>query len=299
MDDTYGVNIYIASFFAAIVLLVIGVTVYERSAATPAASPTSTSWGGGSLINPLGNSQTTSLPPAGAPDLYQAVQSGPPFYYNPTPAASQNPPSTTQFGNTNNSFDWNAFIAELSPPTASKQVPTTNTDLSNAYAFIPQGLIGTTSAPTLTPAQQELYDYGNEAGKIVQLFEKSNANMVQILKDQFEDPQNPQKISALNALAEGLSYAGYSLKKIDPVPPQAATLNVALAASYQDMGAKLALVGTAHSDQDRAQAMGVYNQSADSFTKNYVAMVLLFSSNGVRFGATDSGAVFMFTGAGL
>jgi hypothetical protein len=300
MDDTYTVKIYVTSFLAAIVLLVIGITVYQRLAAVPSESATSGTWGGGTLVNPLGNS-AGNPPQSPAPDLYQQVQSGPPFYYSPAPSGSQTTSDNGTYGNSNDNFDLNAFLAELSQPKTTPAVSgTTNANLNNAYAFIPQGLVSTsTSSRPVSPSQQALYDYGNSAGSIVQQFERDNANMAQVLKDQFEDPQDPQKISALDALADGLSNAGDQLGKINPVPAQAASLNAALASAYKDMGGKLALVGKVQTDQDRATAMATYNKSADAFIKSYVATALMFSSSGVTFGADDSGSVFMFTGSGF
>ena len=292
VDDTEDVKMHTLSAIAALVLLIaMFMTVYMHIGAEPSASSSGT-WGSGSLVNPLANS-TDSTPQEPNPNLYQVVESGPPFYYRPLSGTPSSGPITlTQPDDT----DFRALIASLSEPQVSVAASSSVSALPSTYSFIPQGLLGTTSPAIRTATQQQLYDYGNEAGAIVQNFESTHTDMTLALQNQFQDPTNADKIAALDTLAGGLGSTGAELLSISYVPPQAASLNTSLGNDYKTMAAKLALVGSAQGDQGRGDAMKAYNQAADSFIKHYVALVMVFSSYGVSFSSGDPGSVFTFSG---
>jgi len=229
------------------------------------------------------------------PDLYRDVQSGPPFWYSP-------PTDGGAMQSDTGAFDVEAFIAMLSegsPSTGSDTGSVGTETFFDAYSFIPRGLIAT-SAPTkvLTESQQALRTYGNEAGSYIQVFEDRNRDMTRVLKDQFEDPEDALKRNALIGLAGSLAGVGESLESIQEVPAEARSANAKLAGGYRDMGAKLALVPNAGTEEELISAMLIYNAAVEGYVKNYVALVTLFSLAEVTFGADEPGSVFMFSGGG-
>ena len=86
---------------------------------------------------------------------------------------------------------------------------------------------------------------------------------------------------------------------MDTVPSEALSAHQALAKSYQDLGANLALIPQAPRDSDFVQAIQTYDTSADVYTRNFVALASLFGAYGVTFAQGDPGSVFTFTPSSL
>jgi len=252
-------------------------------------------WGGfNGLLYPVDTSgRVNTTGEQTLPDLYRDVQSGPPFWYSPPTEGGATQSDT-------GAFDVEAFIAMLSEGGSDATNNNAGSGVgafSDAYSFIPQGLIAT-SAPTkvLTESQQALRTYGNEAGSYIQVFEDRNRDMTRVLKDQFEDPEDALKRNALIGLAGSLAGVGDSLESIQEVPAEARSANAKLAGGYRDMGAKLALVPNAGTEEELISAMLTYNAAVEEYVKNYIALVTLFSLAEVTFRDDEPGSVFMFSG---
>ena len=293
---------YAATLFGAAILILVGFVIVERHTAVAPNSSSTSAWGGG-LLDTLGTQDysTSQQAPQNPADLMRQVQGGAPYTYTPpnltTPSGNPAP-----LINTNQNFDFDAFIAELTGQRAQTQTKTNATvDTSSAYAFIPQGLISTTTpSKKMTQAQEDLYNYGNDIGSTIQTFEDTHLSMSQILKDQMEDRENPEKIVAVVHIGTDYVSLGKNLEHADPIPAQVAAAHMAVAKSYQDLGAKLSLVAQARTNEALLSAITTYNASADAFSKNFVALATIFSASGVTFAPTEGGSVFMFTNtAGL
>ncbi len=259
--------------------------VSTRSAVRPSGS--GAAWGGINinLLNPAYSGGEGRDPGMTAP-----AQTSLPYSYIP-PA----PASGDSYTPTGEEFDFNAFIAELSG--ASQRTPSAGAGaaIEEAFSFIPSGFISTTTqVKKRSKIQQELYDYGNEAGSYIQSFEESHRDQSQVLKHWLEDRNDETKRAAVVQLSRALWETGRGLLLIQPVPAAAIALNKALAESYMEIGANLALVPKAESDSDFLAAIGVYNTSADAFGKHYVALVDTFGAYGVSFTADDPGSAFTF-----
>ena len=273
----------------AIVLLVGAYIVKERTTVSPDSTSTVAWGGGGGFLQPTAGIQNRDV--SEPPDLYQRVQSSAPFWY-PAP-----PTNTSGEGGDVDTFDLDAFIDLISPKKTGVGTDTGGSLLSDAYSFIPRGLIAT-STPTTerTPTQEALHAYGNEAGTYVQVFEERNRDMTRVLKDQFEDRQDAPKKAALLGLADSLAGVGVALLAIENVPELAKSTHANLAESYKAMGVKLARVPDAQTDTENIEAMLAYNASVEEFIKSYVALATLFSLSEVTFRGDEPGSVFMFTG---
>jgi len=279
----------IALVFAGILLLVGGVVVVNRAPVQPEGEEMR--WGGvgTNLQNPLQSAAGLRQENA-RQDLYAEVLKGPPFFYGGAPA--QIP--TVQPGG--DDFDFEGFLASLTRRSSESNAGDSSTP--DAYSFIPRGLLSIAShEKERTETQQKLYDYGNEVGSYIETYESTNHNAPQILKDQFEDRQDGVKNDALRGLASGLSRVGASLGGMEEVPGEVDSAHARLAASYVDMGEKLAGIPDATSDQALLDAMLTYNASVEAFSKNFVALAILFSAHGVSFTPEDPGSVFTFTQA--
>ena len=283
---------YVSALVAVGILFLVGAyIVKERTAVAPNPSSTIAWGGGGGFLQPTTGAQYQGGPEE--PDLYRRVQSGPPFWF---PASSPN--TSEEETQSTNTFDIEALISLISPKDSGSQTDTSGSSLfSDAYSFLPRGLIATsTPGKEYTPAQEALRAYGNEAGSYIQSFEERNRDMARVLKDQFEDRENPLKNAALVGLADGLAGVGDSLLSIEIVPEQAASANAKLAASYRAMGAKLRLIPDANTEEARIQAMLAYNATVEEFIKSYTALATLFSLSEVTFRTDEPGTVFMFSG---
>jgi hypothetical protein len=288
---------YIDALLGAAALILLGIFIVGQRTPVGSENTAPLAWGGAGvhLLDPISNVPDRSGD-MGPQNLYTQVRGGPPFNYSP--ASSTPVPANTSAGD----FDFDAFIAMLSTgdkPSSGGSQTSADTSL-DIYSFIPGGLISTsTPEKELTPAQEELHNYGNEAGSSIQSFEDSHRNMARTLKDQFEDPQDPGKVAALEGLGDALARVGRELEGMGNVPESARSVNASVAKSYREMGEMLALVPEAHTDDERVSAMLAYNATVDTYIKNYVALATLFSAHGVTFASNESGSVFVFTSAGF
>lgn len=291
------VHPYIFLLATAAVLLVVGALVFKEQSTTLPNSSSTIAWGGlgGGFFYPISGVNKPAENAEEETDLYNKVQSGPPFSYT-----LYAPPKTE--GDAQNDFDLDAFLALLASENQNAEtgIQTSDSLLVNPYTFIPSGsTLPTSPAKERTPTQQALYKYGNEAGFYVQSFENANKNMADVVQKQIDDPQGPLAVAALVELAKNLAKVGNSLEKIADVPAQATSVNTKLAGSYKDVGAKLALVPDAKTDEERAETMLTYNAAAEEFVKSYVALVTLFSISEVTFTPDEPGSVFTFTATSL
>ena len=288
---------YTSALSAAGILLLMGILVVERQIMRPAEGP-ATAWGGGAapFLNPT--SYQPSQDTENSETLMQDITDGPPYTYIPPKPSTNSGPAQNQ-----DSYDFEAFITLLTK--ASTPKPQNDTGLSSsssmdAYAYIPRGLISTTSpSGARTETQQLLYEYGNEIGSSIESFEQEHSNTPQILKEQVEDRTNPDKAAAVVNLGRALEAMGANLSGMDRVPGAMAAAHKALAESYREIGKNLALIPKAQRDQDFIQAIETYNASADTFTKRYIQIVSLFGAYGVTFTSSDPGRVFTFSPSGF
>ena len=210
--------------------------------------------------------------------------------YIPLPATID---TTAQTDTANPNDDFAKLLSQITQPTGSAP-PSANTTLG-AYSFIPTGLITVdTNTRTRSPADDELFTYGNTVGSYIQSFESMNSNAAQILKDQAEDRTNPDKTDAIRRM--GVAYAGLGrdLNLVDPVPAGAKAMHSAYATSYRILGTNLTKIATATTDKEYLDAIGTYNDSVDGLTKRFLALVALFAAHNITFSSSDPGSIFVF-----
>jgi hypothetical protein len=292
---------YIAGAAVAVFCLLVGAFIVSLHSPVASQAPQSIAWGGNAgVLNPTSYDTSAPAQQSDQPSIMQQVQSGAPYNYIPINAPS--PDGTTATNASDQSgFDFDAFVASLSQESAPKtKTSSGNSGVQSAYAFIPSGLMATSSlSPSLTQTQQDLYDYGNNVGSLIQSFEQKNPNESGTLKDQVENRGDPDKAAAVEALGQSLQDLGNSILAMDTVPEAMTSAHAALGNSYVQIGKNLALVPQAQSDTDFIAAINTYNASADIFTKRYIALAQLFGAYGVKFSPDDPGSVFTFTPTGL
>ncbi|KKW17190.1 MAG: hypothetical protein UY57_C0023G0004 [Candidatus Kaiserbacteria bacterium GW2011_GWB1_50_17] len=287
---------YASAITAVSVVLFLGAYLVKERATVSPISSTTIAWGGtgnGFWYPTLGEGiPADSTLGKSLADLYQQMRSTPSFSYIPYAPADTS-------GDMEDNFDLSTLLNQLSNgESVGSGNDATEDDpaFADAYSFIPRGLIATSVPESKqTPTQQALYQYGNDAGFYIKLFEERNLSMERILKDQFEDPRDPQKNSMLLALAEGMTEIGFSLEKLNKIPSMATSANTRLSDSYKKMGEKLALIPSAERDEERIAAILAYNAVVEEYVKSYVALATLFSIAEVKFGSTDPGSIFTFT----
>ncbi len=271
-------------------LLIVG-ALFVRAQLAPAAHVTSdTTWGSGSgiLVSPVSDPHAS---------LSQDTYAGP----GPTAKdvgliqlASQNTIGTGPVDESEG-FDLAAFAAMLSNPTSK---PSAADTASDAYDFIPSGLIATTTlSATRTSKQDALYIYGNEVGDAIVSFEGLHPNQPAVLKNHAEQPGDADAKAALKALGDDFIRLGDSLSGLS-APAQTATAHKALVAAYKDLGTKLSAVSQSSGD-GLYDSIVAYDAAADDFAKKFVALALIFQAYGVMFSPGDGGSVFVFPSSGL
>ncbi len=290
---------YAAAVTIAILLIVFGSLIVEEHSLVPATQATN-SWKLDTLIdNP--NAQPRESPQA---IVQQVIRASGPATLQLPPLSFANPNAGSTPAPANAPFDYVGLLNQIEA-SSSVHVSSQNNGqspqniLGQAYKYIPQGLVATTTVvkKPMTASQKALYDYGNTLGVIIQSFETQQKNEAQVLKDQVEDRTDPGKAAAVVMIGKALANVGTQIGTIDPstVPASVASLNTALARSYKDIGAKLQLVPAAQSDADYVAAIKSYDAAADVFVRNYAALAQYFSIAGVSFSSGDPGSVFSFT----
>jgi hypothetical protein len=278
-------------------LVLIGSSIVFRHGVANPPAPEIAAWGGGGdTLNPLEIVPGTVT--VGQNDISHRVQDSPPYTYTmPDLKGSITPPPPPSAQNSDDSFNYEKFMAGLGQNSSWSGQQSGVTDIT--YAFPPASLfVVPTPTTERSPIQQSLYNYGNEVGSYIQSYEQQHPDQTRVLKDQLEDRDNPSKVEAVVRLGRDLSGIGTSLLGMEDVPSVVSTAHTKVAKSYQTMGQNLKLVPEARSNEALLSAIKTYNASADVFAKDFVALVSFFSTYGVTFGPEDAGSVFTFTYSG-
>lgn len=284
-------------------ILIVGVLFVNMRSGVGVGGSDSAAWGDANvpLLNPSSYAPQAAAP--AAPDnIQRQIQNTSSYTYVPTPSASAIPDETETAGD---GFDFDAFVSALSESGGGANAQggagaNSDDSIRSAYAFLPQGIVAATAPQeNRTETQQEIYEYGNETGSFIQSFESSHPAMAQVLKNQIEDRTDSSKNAAVVALGESLSRLGQNLTDMEVIPDEVIASHLALAKSYREIGKNLALVPAAADDADLLKKIEAYNASADSFTRNYVALADLIAAYGVKFSPEDPGSVFTFTPVGF
>lgn len=286
-------HIYTTACIGAGILLIIGALVVKQH--TPQPASTVQAWGGGgTLINASSyEAQNPVLAQLPATDAFNSNS----ISFLPIPITVSNTAPDTS-----DSFDLQSLIASItrtSGTNSANSSSVSDTSVATSYDFIPQGLISTPSpGRARTPDQQLLYEYANEAGSYVQVYEDSHRDTSPVLKDQIADRGNAQKGQAVKDIGIALKNVGLSLEHMDNIPSAVRSMNQALADGYIEIGTKLIVVPDARTDDAFIAAITSYNASVDAFVGKFVAVAQYLSLSGVVFSPTDPGSVFSFSGGG-
>ena len=282
---------YLSALIAAAAFLVFGTLIVGYRTAQPQSGDLQV-WGGA----PDAFLDATSYEPGSATFTEtQVIGSGnvPPFS-----ALTPSKRGDAQSGE-GSGFDMSAFVAALSGQnTADENPPASGSlDLSLSYTFIPSGLVATTTkGPRRSELQESLYQYGNDVSSHISTFEDGHMNAGQVLTDQLQDRQNPQKAQAVRNIGMALQETGKNLQRMEQVPSVVSAAHAALAKSYINAGIQLAKVPEAQGDNDFLAAIQAYNTTADQLGRDHVVLANIFAGAGVTFAPSDPGSVFSFSG---
>lgn len=286
----------------AVLLLIIGGTIFVTSRSPVAPTQSTLTWGGGAPLSAYENGSASQQSPQQI--VQEVIQSQAQTQAPSTLSipALAGPTTSPQATSASSSFSYDDFLAQLNGNTSvSSSVQASSTSaaqlIAEAYEFVPTGLVATTAPAKkpMTADQEALYDYGNEVGGEIQSFEELHSDQAEVLKDQAEDRTDPTKAAALVSLGQALASVGTYMQQMQDVPSDVTAQHNALAQSYLDIGAKLQVVAQAQSDADFVQAVENYDTSANTFVKNYGTLAQFFSEQGVVFAPQDPGSVFSFT----
>jgi len=294
---------YLGALTMAAFVIIVGTFVVAKHASAPLTENSPSAWQG----NGLPSIQTITGNGAQSSSIMQEVQQNAPYSY-PTPTL---PPAIVGASSTQaltpidstGSFDYASAIRALAQKAQGGASLNSSVTTANAYAFIPTGLISTTSVShaSRTKTQQDLYTYGNDVGSIIQNFEAQHTGMISLLRNAFSDRQDASKAARVSQIGQAYISLGNEIAGIDSVPTAAATYNNALAQSYISIGKELITVSESEASADAVfvDSIKSYNASADTLNKNFVALAQFFASYGVTFANGDPGAEFVFTNSAL
>ena len=303
---------YAATLAGSCILVIVGAIFVLSRTASPAPSGIS-AWSGnpGTLGTPstgsnptAGDSAQAITPPAAATGTYDTAILP---YTRATPAANSS--GTIGAPAASSSFDFDTLMAEIAAYSGKPRISASTTAAAsdgsndiNPWSFVSTGLIATTSPRAgRTPAQQALYLYGNNVGSYIEGYDAAHSNQTQVLTDSYNDRQNPTKEKGVERIGHDLETIGTGIAETTGIPASAALANTALSNSYTEIGADLIAVAQSEALADSALVAAIqkYDAAVNTFNKNYIALSVLFSTNGVTFGPGDPGSVFSFTSNAL
>lgn len=190
-----------------------------------------------------------------------------------------------------------ALLKSIKPTAYTGNLTADEGTLDEIYHFIPKniGSVGVSEQSKMTKAQQELYNYGNEAGSFIELYSSIWAPVqAGIHRSYVEDRGNPEKATALKKLGNGLYEVGLGLGGMEIIPSAMTKQHRDLVAAYKTAGEKTEAIAFAITDDDLYVALVDYNRSADEFLRSYLAITTVFTLNSVTFKETDPGSVFVY-----
>jgi hypothetical protein len=282
----FAAHAYITGLIIASILLVSGTALVSQRAPLSGID-TNTTWSGAgiSLFSGLQRGSAPEETRIRTEDILQGQRKDTSYTILPAGAGFEAAPGTD--------FNWEALMAELVRPPGAGAQSTEATNLG-VYAFIPQGLIAVREATQERSETQDiLFEYGNAVGSFIVAFDDSHANMLQILKDAYQDRENAQKVAAAAQIGRDYVQLGAELEGIT-APAQVGGLHQRLADAYKRVGRLMIAKVQAKNDTDFLAAVNAYNAGVDQFQKEYLALVTLFSVAEVQFTDYDPGRVFMF-----
>ena len=254
----------------------------------------------GPTAMPTGSLFPTSDAISNTPDTSVTVETVLPRYDTSGNVTGSLPPSQTAPQQAQDASDsaLSAFLSSLSaPPSGSApDMSATDTLLQEITAFIPRGVtvFGGTRTKARTQEQEALFHYGNEAGLAILSFEDSNTDMVERLKNWFENRKSDPSKASVERIANDMAAAGTALAALLDVPDVAREANQNLAKSLQAAALDLKAVTAASGDSATFDAMKTYNTSAEEFIRSYLALADIFTLHEVSFSASDTGSAFTF-----
>ena len=297
---------YLLSIIGVIVLLVVGTVIVDAHLPVTVIDRTR-DWGGPivfSARDPVSYapdvSSARSAVHEGATDVL-TVQNPASFSYMPDPGISTAAAIADTIIGTDTAFDFGAFIQQLSRP-SSKIPGTSQIDLAilvdgqTTYPTVPVQSFDASdrAAPARSDTQQSLYAYGNEAGSHIRFYEQTHPNDGAIIEGFFKT-RNTKSAAALKQLGTDIKNIGINLQTMTNVPASATSAHRAFAESYIEVGDKLTSLLSAQTDAAVIGAIDVYDDAVQTHIRNYIAVIDLFSRNGVTFQQDEQGRVFVFT----
>ncbi len=171
-------------------------------------------------------------------------------------------------------------------------------NLDEIYHFIPKNILSGVvyEARTLTPAQQALYTYGNEAGSVIETYDSLwGGTQANIHRAFIEDRADPTKANALERLAAGLFDVSASLSSMEIIPAAIQSRHNDLIAAYKAVGEQTVALSKTRTDDEALTAIEAYNASAEQFLRAYLAISTVFTLNSVSFSSTDPGRMFVYS----
>ncbi|TSC86990.1 MAG: hypothetical protein G01um10148_95 [Parcubacteria group bacterium Gr01-1014_8] len=287
-------HIYVTALVVVGLLLIAG-TALVTSRTPVGSSQSETTWGGAggiAFLNAIGGRAGSSQGRIKTQQLLeQQAQDHTPVSIIPTDGS--------EISQGYADIEWQSLLTQLvRPKSTTDEVATEPDGTPSLYSFIPSGLMSTTgSAKQRTPAQDELFEYGNSVGSYIQGFDDLHGNMIQVLKDAYEDRKDPEKIARAMQIGADYVQLGKELEEMEVGPKVVRSAHLALAKAYQVAGSNMIAKMKTSSDEDFIAAVNTYNQSVEDFTKRYIALVTIFEVAEVQFSQDDPGKVFMFQSA--
>lgn len=198
-----------------------------------------------------------------------------------------------------NPSDVAALIDSIEP---SAYIQTPNTDgseitLDDIYGYLPQGLVSppTDRTPRMTETQSALYDYANTVGSYIEsYFDTWGTQQTTVMRQYFEDRTSAVKKATAYELADALENLSNDLSEVEQIPPALQKEHERLVSGYQALSNATRVIIDAEGDDAFLNAINASNAHADSFAKNYIAIVDILSTHTVTFTNTDPGRVFSF-----
>ncbi len=143
-----------------------------------------------------------------------------------------------------------------------------------------------------TALEQEIYDYGNNIGKLIKDFSNTSGNHNKLMSDFVKDTHSANNILKLESLAENYKLLAKQIKNTNaPIPMKAVADNLSL--GYASVGEATLQLSKQRTDEELLKEIYKYNKTVEDFAISFIKFSKIFRLYGIRYNKGEPGDIFM------
>ncbi len=183
------------------------------------------------------------------------------------------------------------YIVENS--SQSQQAETEPSFFTDLISWMPTKFNNNSAKPqNKTDLEQEIYDYGNNIGKLIKDFSNATGDHPKLMSNFVKDTYSTQNIQKLESLAEGYKLLAKQIKNTNaPIPMTAVANNLSL--GYKSVGEATLQLSKQRTNEGLLTEIYKYNKTAENFATSFIKFSKVFRLYGIKYNRGEPGDIFM------